>query len=305
MEKPIRLLLLMLVLPLAAHADLTGTWQGNDGGTYYLRQMGEQLHWYGEQSASEPRWANVFHGSIRGDRISGDWLDVPKGRTQGQGKLILMVKNDGQVLERTRESGGFGGSRWTRMAVLSEPAPLRPEPIQPMQPAQPVQPLRPVQPRLVTPAPALKEDCIGFNPANIAVIQANNRWKIADGNHWMFDFEGRQDEARQALRILRHYGVNQTCYVGRPQPSLTYLLGNGAAPSGALPGEDCLAFNNSNLAVIQANNRWKIADGSHWLFDFADNKGEAEQALAVIRKYGFTHSCYVGRPQPSFSYLRR
>lgn len=292
MKKSMRLLL-MLVLSLAAHADLTGTWQGNDGGTYYLRQTDEQLHWYGEQSVSEPRWANVFHGSIRGDRISGDWLDVPKGRTLGEGKLTLVVRNNGQVLERLRESGGFGGSRWTRVAVLSEAAPLRPQPVQP------------VRPKVVTPVPALKEDCIGFNPANIAVIQANNRWKIADGSHWMFDFEGRQEEARQALRILRHYGVNQICYVGRPQPSLTYLLGNSAAPSGALQGEDCLTFNNSNLAVIQAGGRWKIADGNHWLFDFADNKGEAEQALAVIRKYGFTHSCYVGRPQPSFSYLRR
>lgn len=306
MDNTIRsILCALLLLPLWAQADLTGTWQGSDGGVYYLRQMGDQLHWYGEQKTSEPRWANVFHGAIRGERISGDWLDVPKGQTLGQGKLSLVIKDNERVLERTRETGGFGGARWTRVAIVPEPVPMKPLPVQPVQPVQPAQPVRPVQPKAVTPLPALKEDCIGFNPANIAVIQANNRWKIADGSHWMFDFEGRQDEARQALRILRHYGANQTCYVGRPQPSLTYLLSNGAAPSGGLQGEDCLAFNNANLAVIQAGGRWKIADGSHWLFDFADNKGEAEQALAVIRKYGFSHSCYVGRPQPSFTYLRR
>lgn len=287
----------VLLLPLLAQADLTGTWQGSDGGVYYLRQMGDQLHWYGEQKAIEPRWANVFHGAIRGERINGDWLDVPKGQTLGQGKLSLVIKDNERVLERARESGGFGGARWTRVGAL-------PESVQ----VEPLPPLKPLQPRVVapaTPATPLKEDCIAFNPADITVTQANNRWKIAEGNHWMFDFAGRQDEARQAHRILRHYGMNQACYVGRPQPSLTYLLVNGVAPMGGMRGEDCVVFNNAHLAVTEAGGRWKIADGSHWLFDFADKQAEAEQALAIMQKYGFTHACYVGRPQASFTYLRR
>lgn len=296
-------LVVLLLLPLMVQADLTGTWQANDGGVYYLRQMGEELHWYGEQHATEPRWANVFHGRIRGDRISGDWLDVPKGRTLGEGKVSLVIKDNAQALERTRETGGFGPTRWTRVVVLPEPAVA----VEPAMPAKPLQPRVTVPARPLKPLPvrALQEDCLSFNPANITVAQVNNRWKIADGSHWMFDFAGKQDEARQAHRILRHYGMNQTCYVGRPQPSFTYLLRDGVASSGGMPGEDCVAFNNANLAVVQAEGRWKIADGSHWLFDFEDKQAEAEQALAIVQKYGFTHSCYVGRPQPSFTYLRR
>jgi hypothetical protein len=41
------------------------------------------------------------------------------------------------------------------------------------------------------------------------------------------------------------------------------------------------------------------------MFDFNANEGEARQTLAIIKKYGFTRSCFVGRPDPSFTYLRR
>jgi hypothetical protein len=72
-----------------------------------------------------------------------------------------------------------------------------------------------------------------------------------------------------------------------------------------MKGEDCIAFNPATTTVSKINNRWKIVDGSHWMFDFDTNKAEAEQSLAVINKYNFTHSCFVGRPNPSFTYLRK
>ncbi|NTV98325.1 MAG: hypothetical protein HGA70_04095, partial [Chlorobiaceae bacterium] len=50
---------------------------------------------------------------------------------------------------------------------------------------------------------------------------------------------------------------------------------------------------------------WKIVDGSHWVFDFGGKEAEARAAFAIIKKYGFTRSCYVGRPNPSFQYLRK
>jgi beta-lactam-binding protein with PASTA domain len=93
---------------------LTGTWRGSDGGTYYMREDGNALYWYGERSAANPAWSNVFEGKITGDTVSGTWADVPKGRSTGQGKLKLEVLNAGKVLERTGVTGGFGGKRWTR-----------------------------------------------------------------------------------------------------------------------------------------------------------------------------------------------
>jgi hypothetical protein len=152
---------------------------------------------------------------------------------------------------------------------------------------------------------SVKEDCISFNPARAAVVKKNNRWKIVDGGSWLFDFGSNKTEAAKALNIIKHYRMNQSCYVGRPDPSFQYMLANGKAPKGALGGEDCLKFNPNNIQVKKINNRWKIVDGSSWLFDFGTKKDEAVQAFNIIKKYGFSYSCYVGRPDPSFKYLRK
>jgi hypothetical protein len=149
------------------------------------------------------------------------------------------------------------------------------------------------------------EDCIGFNNANTKVKKINNRWKIVDGNHWLFDFAGKKHEAKKTLKIIKKYGMNKSCFVGRPGPSLEYMLRGNAAPRGSLRGEDCIGFNRGNLKVKKFNNRWKIVDGNHWVFDFAGKKREALKSLSIIKKYKFNKSCFVGRPGPSFQYLRR
>ncbi len=152
---------------------------------------------------------------------------------------------------------------------------------------------------------ALAEDCVSFNPQTAQVKKINGRWKIVDGSHWVLDFESKKAEAEKALQIIRHYGMNRSCYVGRPDPSFTYLLVSGSAPAGSFAGEDCVAFNPATIEVKKINGRWKIVDGSHWMFDFGSKKAEADKAYAIIKKYGFRYSCFVGRPDASFSYLRK
>jgi hypothetical protein len=153
---------------------------------------------------------------------------------------------------------------------------------------------------------ALNEDCIAFDPANTAVELVNGRWTIVEnGNHLMFNFEGDRNNAVRSLQTIKHYGMNKSCFVGRPQPSFQYMLVNNGSPVGPTIGEDCVPFNPVTTKVSYIGNRWKIVDGDHWMFDFADNRAEAEQSLAVMQKYGFDKSCYVGRPNAKFSYLRR
>jgi hypothetical protein len=150
-----------------------------------------------------------------------------------------------------------------------------------------------------------KEDCVSFNPATTTVQQVQGSWKVVDGSHWMFDFGANKGEADRTLTIIKHYRMNQSCFVGRPHPSFQYMLVSGASPNGPFAGEDCVSFNPATTQVQQIKGSWKVVDGSHWMFDFGANKAEADQTLALIKKYGFTHSCYVGRPGPSFTYLRR
>ena len=86
---------------------------------------------------------------------------------------------------------------------------------------------------------------------------------------------------------------------------LRCLLVEDKAPRGAMKGEDCVGFNPKSATVKKVNNRWKIVDGNHMMFDFGTNLGEAKQSLSIIKHHGFTRSCFVGRPGPSFTYLRK
>jgi hypothetical protein len=59
--------------------DLTGVWRCNDGGSCYLRQLGDEVWWYGEASPDSPGWSNVANGRLHGNSLRLKWADVPKG----------------------------------------------------------------------------------------------------------------------------------------------------------------------------------------------------------------------------------
>lgn len=287
----ISILAALLLWPAAVLADryggdLTGTWIGDDGGRYYLRQVDSNIYWYGEQKPTNPMWTNVFHGKLDGDKIKGRWADVPKGRMGNAGKLKLKIKYGGNILVATEKTGGFGGSQWTREGYRP-PAARAPE--------KHVREYRRVN----------REDCVSFNPRTAEVKRIDGRYKIVDGRQWVFDFGGKKNEARRAMGIIRHYGINQSCFVGRPNPSLKYFLISGSAPRGAVAKEDCIAFNPDRIQVKKVNGSWKIVDGKHWIFDFGNKMDEARTAFGVIRQHNFNKSCYVGRPNPSLEYMRR
>jgi hypothetical protein len=154
------------------------------------------------------------------------------------------------------------------------------------------------------------EDRVGFNPEHVSAIQVQSRWKVADGNHWILDFDQNRIGAERAVAVIKHYALSSICFVGRPacpgQQPMTYWLDHaGHAPAGAMANEDAIHFNPATTTVRQIGQRWKIADGNNWLLDFGPAEGNAKLALHFIKKYGFTHICFVGRPNPPMIYFRK
>jgi hypothetical protein len=99
--------------PVAMTTDLTGRWSCNDGGTYFLRQTGSELWWYGQSADGGATWSNVFHGQIKGNQVIGRWADVPHGRLQNAGEMSVEIVGSHR-LRAFRKTGGFGGSEWSR-----------------------------------------------------------------------------------------------------------------------------------------------------------------------------------------------
>src|SRR5262249_45673979 len=105
--------------------DLTGIWSADDGGVYYLRQLGDIVWWAGLSTESPGgtgdfhkglRFSNVFRGRKSGDTITGEWADVPRGQTLNYGVLTLDVflTTSGIEIRKRSQTGGFGGSVWRR-----------------------------------------------------------------------------------------------------------------------------------------------------------------------------------------------
>ncbi|MDD1760753.1 MAG: hypothetical protein LUQ59_00825 [Methanothrix sp.] len=93
--------------------DLTGVWNCDDGGIYYVRQLGTIVWWFGENDPNYPGWSNVMRGSISGSTINADWTDVPKGSVMQYGNLVLQIKSNNRLVAVSK-TGGFSGSVWTR-----------------------------------------------------------------------------------------------------------------------------------------------------------------------------------------------
>ncbi|HBH86372.1 MAG TPA: hypothetical protein DDY17_02065 [Syntrophaceae bacterium] len=93
--------------------NLNGLWKCNDGGKYYVRQIGNDVWWLGKSGDSGASWTNVFHGQVSGAQVNGSWSDVPHGRVMSGGVMVIQVvnANNFKAINRT---GGFGGSNWTR-----------------------------------------------------------------------------------------------------------------------------------------------------------------------------------------------
>jgi hypothetical protein len=158
----------------------------------------------------------------------------------------------------------------------------------------------------------IREDCIRFNPDTATAAYTNIRgrgasWKVVDGDHLMFDFGADQEEAERTLAVIKHYGMNQSCFVGRPNPQLKfmYALVSGAPPTGAMPGEECESLNPITLSLIEIGGSWIIADGGRWLFNFGEKERDARMAFEIINSYQFTESCRVGQSSRGLLYLRK
>jgi len=100
--------------------NLAGSWKCDKNGTYYIRQIGSAIFWFGEQNfkTGKPGWANVAFGTKIGNDIQLNWVDVPKCKMSGKGSLKLRLKNSNELVKVS--GANFGSGKWTRTSSASE-----------------------------------------------------------------------------------------------------------------------------------------------------------------------------------------
>jgi hypothetical protein len=105
--------------------ELTGAWQGDDRGIYYIRHVGDCLWWFGTEireiqpgATGQFGFANVASGRVDGTRIDVEWADVPVGNILGGGGLTLVydeVNDQLMITERRGDWIPFGATTFTRI----------------------------------------------------------------------------------------------------------------------------------------------------------------------------------------------
>ena len=99
-------------------SDITGKWNGNDGGIYYVRQIGNDVWWFGTNVFNTGSdfniFSNVLHGTRSGLTIDAQWQDVPLGDTKSKGDISLTIAPTGEKISKKSASGGFGGNTWIK-----------------------------------------------------------------------------------------------------------------------------------------------------------------------------------------------
>jgi hypothetical protein len=151
-----------------------------------------------------------------------------------------------------------------------------------------------------------REDCISYGDSSqFEIVDENGRYLLTNGRSRIQIFDN-QSDANAALRIIQTYDLTQQCFVGRPDASLTYWLADGTPPSGEIANEDCISINLDTVRIEESRDNYILVSGrSRSHLSFGNNKNEAEKALSVIQHYRMEYICYVGRPDPPFTYLRR
>ena len=111
--------------------ELTGAWQANEGGVYYIRQVGDCVWWFGTDVddiepglTDQAGFANVASGRVDGDRIEVEWADLPLGDTLGGGGLTIVYDAEKDQLTKVEQRGDwqpFGATTFTRIEPVTSP----------------------------------------------------------------------------------------------------------------------------------------------------------------------------------------
>jgi subtilisin family serine protease len=104
------------------YMGLTGVYNANDGGRYYMRQSGPTiLYWAGlSGGGAGTAFTNIFKGTEQGvpsTTIAGQWCDVPRGTIMNCGKLTIRMTSP-TTFARMADGGylgNFGGSQWIKL----------------------------------------------------------------------------------------------------------------------------------------------------------------------------------------------
>ena len=103
--------------------DLSGVWADDNGGTYYVRQIGGDVWWYCADPTRIRSFTGVFHGTNVGGHVVGVYQDVPLGSRDARQGLDLELDATKLFLGANGDSANIVGRGLSKLrdAILAGP----------------------------------------------------------------------------------------------------------------------------------------------------------------------------------------
>jgi hypothetical protein len=190
---------------------------------------------------------------------------------------------------------GGKGMRATTITYGEVPKKGEPPPVNPALPAAP----RP--PALLPPVPDTvpADGLTHFDPNLLQINWSQEGWRLRAGELVLKDFGKEQDNARQALRIIRDLRLTQYGTIGSPAPVLEYWLTNKEAPQGRVHDARVYPIDLGTLRAECSQGQWHLRDEARILFNFGLREDYAKEALALMQRHRFNRLATIGGAQPT------
>jgi hypothetical protein len=188
-------------------------------------------------------------------------------------------------------------------APRSLPPTMFPEfkPLPPLvQPPPPLTGMAPVKPEVQLP---LAEQMFPIDPGAVTMKLIGASWQVWAGQRVMQDVGTDQDAAKEIVRIIRELRPTEWATIGSPRPFIQYGLSQGKPVLVAGFPKTTVPIDLRSVRVEAIRGAWLLRDDSNLLFNFGSHRAEADQAAAVVQKYGFNRIGIAGTSAQNMTYF--
>ncbi|HVL13938.1 MAG TPA: hypothetical protein VM529_15320 [Gemmata sp.] len=182
------------------------------------------------------------------------------------------------------------------------------------------------------------ENKFAVNASDVSLKRVQGGWQLWMGHKMLRDFGDREADARDVFNAYKDLRPTEWVSIGGgPKPVVEYALVNGRPPvslgvpgtqsapaafgtGGGTPGgfgglqqgpavtgagvKAVVPIDFKTVRVEAVRGVWCLRDDRNIHFNFGPAKADADQALAVVQRYGFNRVAVVGDPAaPAMSYL--
>lgn len=147
--------------------------------------------------------------------------------------------------------------------------------------------------RIEMPLPRI-EDKIAIDVGAMTVKKVNGAWQVWAGQRTVRNLGNDETGAKDIVRLMHEQHPTEWVSIGSPRPIVEYGLTNGRPAFSAGFPRVVVPVDLRTVRVEPVKGVWCLMDGANIHFNFGLNKGDADQALAVIRKYGFNRIGMIG-----------